>query len=136
MYKHEVKMAKIMTLIVTTFLVCWMPLTIICVCELLSIEHVQRLLQSLFSSYDYAVFFILLATPALNSLIDPLIYAWRMAEVRKALWRFLKCTQQAELSREATRTTNASQTQPQRRSNLTQTSYISTETIISNLAAV
>lgn len=81
-------MTKTMSLIVGTFLSCWMPTTIYFL-YLASTKH--RIPYAPFNpSLELIFVAISLIATHLNSAIDPLIYAYRMKEFRDAITRLIK----------------------------------------------
>ena len=79
--RQEIRAANTLAMIVGTFIVAWSPTVIICfvisITENRSVHHGFLMVGGMMVH--------------MNSAIDPLIYAYRMNNVRKALKNFFKC---------------------------------------------
>lgn len=81
-------MTKTMSLIVGTFLACWMPMTLNFVYVAI---RKQRIPFDPFNpSLELIIVAISVTATHMNSAIDPLIYAYRMKEFRDAITRLIK----------------------------------------------
>lgn len=90
--KKEAKTAKTLSLIVLSFIICWLPMTI-------SFFLFSALRDREFSE-EILSFAIILSH--CNSAIDPIIYAYRIKDVREALKNFLRCQSRNRLQRDFT----------------------------------
>lgn len=90
-FDKEIKIAKTMMLIIGSFLICWLPYTIRLSMELISDEKnvIEHTLFDLFGKDGKFVGKILRTAThhitLLNAFFDPLIYFFRMKEIREAV---------------------------------------------------
>lgn len=79
--KNEFKAAQTLAMIVGTFIVLWMP------------GIISLFIMAITKNRDFHIDILEFSTILvhLNSAIDPLIYAYRMHNIREALKRFFKC---------------------------------------------
>ena len=80
--RQEIRAAKTLAMIVTTFIVAWSPTAIFCF--VIGLTEDRRALHDGFLMASGIMLHM-------NSAIDPLIYAYRMNNVRKALKNLFKC---------------------------------------------
>lgn len=80
--QNEIKAAKTMSLVVGSYVICWIPATIF---FLFVIAREELLKLEVRTNYNYAYYIQLAVTTYLNTLVDPLIYAARVQEVREVL---------------------------------------------------
>jgi adenosine receptor A2b len=80
-HKKEVRAANTLAMIVGTFLILWLP-------GILSL-----FIMAITKNRDFHIDILELSTILvhLNSAIDPIIYAYRMRNIREALNQFFKC---------------------------------------------
>lgn len=82
--RDEMKMAKTVSMVIASFLICWMPITV----NFLAVALTQD--RHFFYNYNptfgYVFGFISVVATHLNSAIDPLIYSHRM----KGSWTVVK----------------------------------------------
>lgn len=77
---REYKMAKTLSMVVGSFIICWLPMTIS--------YTVFALKEEKFSG---EILDVLSVMSHFNSVIDPLIYAFRIKDVRETMKSFLRC---------------------------------------------
>lgn len=82
--EKETKVAKTLSLVVLSFLICWLPMTISAFTASLAKDREP-------SDYIHKISIFL---SHFNSAIDPLIYAYRIKTVREALKSFVTCKRQ------------------------------------------
>lgn len=80
MEKKEHKTAKTLSMVVGSFLICWLPLTISYFCFAVGNHEVSVNVLGIFTILSH-----------FNSAIDPLIYALRIKDVRETIMNLLKC---------------------------------------------
>jgi 7 transmembrane receptor (rhodopsin family) len=97
-YQEEIRIATTMMMIILSFVLCWLPFSFRCFCQAITQnrkiyedflkekygEHVGFYLGRILSSVSFSL-------TSLNSLIDPLIYAFRMKDVRTAIINIVTC---------------------------------------------
>lgn len=91
--RDEIPITKTMTLIIGSFIVCWMPITI-----MFLVVGLTNNPQYSWNSYnieskftDYYPYIFCAAATFLSSAINPLIYAFRMKDIRDAVKNLFKC---------------------------------------------
>lgn len=77
--QNEIRAAKTMSLVVGSYVLCWIPATIY---FLFVIAREELLKLEVRTNYNYAYYTQLAVTTYVNTLADPLIYASRVKEVR------------------------------------------------------
>ena len=80
-HQKEVRAANTLAMIVGTFIILWMP------------GIVSLFIMAITKNRDFHIDILELSTILvhLNSAIDPIIYAYRMRNIREALNQFFKC---------------------------------------------
>lgn len=99
--KEEVEMTKTMLMIVITFFVGWMPITVNCLAVLVTKN--SRVFHEYSESFGLCFGMFTLVATYVNSALDPLIYAYRMKEVRediKSLFKFKRNLSEDNMSLE------------------------------------
>lgn len=84
-HEEEIKVAKTISIVVGSFLFCWFPITI----NLLGIS-ISRDRNFFYDSIGRNFNLCTICCTHLNSAIDPIIYAFRMKEVRKAVKNLIR----------------------------------------------
>lgn len=78
-HKKHMKSIKVLAMVVGAFIICWSPFVVITIIEMLFFVNDAMILVSLF------VFFLAL----INSVLNPIIYAWKNSEFRTAFKKLL-----------------------------------------------
>lgn len=94
--KEETRLTKTMAMIIGSYLVCWMPMTL-CLLGITitgDYHHEYLGLSRTSSDYLHTSFFFM---AYLNSAIDPLIYVHRMRQVKRFAQRFFMCARIVEV---------------------------------------
>lgn len=88
-HEAEIQMTKTMWLIIISYLVCWMPVTV----SFITVAITRK--RHFFFEYNelFGMVFHIVAVIAthLNSVIDSVIYAYRIKEVRDEIKKMFQC---------------------------------------------
>lgn len=89
--RNEVRVTQTMLYIIGTFMICWIPLGVNFVCQLLSYQSTSSEYNTEEGQRSHLIDFLTYCAIHLNSAIDPLIYAYRIKSVRNAIKNTLNC---------------------------------------------
>lgn len=87
MNKEEIRVAKTMTLVIGTFIICWTPMAIIC----MVVANTKDLHYFDHNEGSRIGFMFCSLAAHLNSAIDPIIFAYRIPDARDKIKKILKC---------------------------------------------
>lgn len=86
--KEEIKTTKTMLLVMISFLISWMPLTLSFL--FVVVTKKPRFLRDINETFGFGFHCFALAATHLNMVLDPLIYTFRIKEIRDGLKELFK----------------------------------------------
>lgn len=102
--RDEIKMTNTMSLIIGSFLVCWTPFVV----YIFLVAMTEDRSIFLDSGYGQLLRIFAMCLAHFNPVIDPLIYACRMKEVRDGIKRIFTCSHQSNTKQPQSSTTASS----------------------------
>lgn len=87
--QKEVRVAKTMLMIIGTFIVCWIPFATCVIIKTIGNGAIVR--------FEKVIETFCLCATHWNAAIDPVIYAYRIKDIRKAINRTLRCVAKKEV---------------------------------------
>lgn len=82
----EKKMVTTILLIILSFVICWMPMAINFVIVIVAKD--PKFLRNFHETFEFVFYAVAYIAIQLNMIVDPMIYAYRVKEVRDSIKQF------------------------------------------------